>query len=87
LLAGLVSLIWSLLEAIYVIVEFLTALSWIADIVAWIKSKGSRAARKEARAEGAPPPPRSGSHIALIVFTLSSIVLTTLLVLKWLGKI
>ena len=71
----------------FALLDVLTFLSWIADLVAWGGSKASRTARKEAKAMGKSPPPRSRAHVALIVFTLSSLVLTTLLMLKWLDKI
>lgn len=69
------------------ILDLLTALSWIADFFAWIGSKTSRAARKEAIANGQSPPPRSHTHVAFVVLTISSLMLTALLALKWLQKI
>jgi len=81
------SLIWGLFELLYAVLEIIAAFSWIADLFAWLNSRGSRTARKEAKASGEALPPRSGSHIAYIVLTVSSLILTTLLVLKWLDKI
>lgn len=80
LFVGLVDLLLTLLDAI-------TVLSWIADFIAWLGSKPSRTARKEAKALGGAPPPRSHAHVAFVVLTISSVVLTALLVLKWLGRI
>jgi hypothetical protein len=87
LLAGLFSLIWGLFQILYAVLEVITAFSWIADIFVWAKSKSSRTARKEAKSRGEHLPQRSSSHIAYIVLTVSSLTLTTLLVLKWWGKI
>ena len=87
MLAAVSGLIWGLFEILYAVLEVIAALSWVADIFVWVKSKGSRAARKEAKASGEALPPRSGSHIAYIVLTISSLTLTALLVSKWLGKI
>ena len=76
-----------LLDLLLAILDVITALSWIADVIAWISSKPSRTARKEAKALGEAPPPRSRAHVAFIVLTISSVTLTALLSLKWLGKI
>jgi hypothetical protein len=76
-----------LFDLLITILDVLTALAWMADFIAWIGSKSSRAARKQAKASGQSPPPRSHAHTAFVVLTLSALILTALLVLKWLNKI
>jgi len=76
-----------LVEALLTVLDVLTYVSWIADLWTWITSEPSRSARKQAKVNGESPPPRSRAHRAFIVITVSSLVLTTLLILKWLDKI
>lgn len=75
-------LLGGLFELILGLLDILNFASWIADFIAWIRSKPSRIERKDAKRRGLPIPPRSGSHIAFIILTVSSVILTVLLILK-----
>lgn len=78
----MIELLGVLFELIFGILDVLSFVAWVADFIAWIRSKPSRVARKEAKREGRPVPRRSRSHVAFVVLTACSILLTVLLILK-----
>jgi hypothetical protein len=78
----MIELLGALFELIFGLLDILSIASWVADFFAWMKSKPSRAERRKATNEGKPIPPRSRSHVAFLVLTVCSVILTVLLVLK-----
>jgi hypothetical protein len=72
-----------LFELFCCMLEGMDLVAIIADGIAWVRSEPNREARRAARREGAPPPPASGWTKALYILTPIAIVLTILIVIKW----
>lgn len=63
--------------------ELLATSGVITDIIAWVRSRPNRVARKKAKMAGETPPEPDGWTTAWQILTPMAITLVVLVILKW----
>jgi hypothetical protein len=77
-------ILWAIIEVLGILLDFLNILSVIADVISWVKGQENRFERKAAKRSGDTPPKRNNWNKAFIIFLILVIILTGLMVLKYL---